>query len=86
MFTFLADLPDVLPFLLRVVDSVSAVQVHVFENVQDGENLAVVRDQGLANDVGVDDQMLEHFQRRADRRPATRVQRVFNRNDQLRNN
>ena len=80
------DVPDVLALLLRVVDSVSAVQVHVFENVQDGKNLAVVGHKSLAHNIGGDDKVLEHFQRRANRRPAPRVQGVFNRNDQLWNN
>ena len=80
------NLPDVLALLLRVVNSISAVQVHVFENVQDWENLAVVGHESFAHNIGGDDKVLQYFQRRANRRPAPRVQGVFNRNDQLWNN
>ena len=86
VYWLVTGLPDVLPLLLRVVDSVAAVEVHVFENVQDGENLAVVGNQSFANDIGRDDEVLEDLQCRADGRSASRVQSVFNRNDQLGNN
>ena len=86
VYWLVTGLPDVLPLLLRVVDSVAAVEVHVFENVQDGENLAVVGNQSFANDIGRDDEVLEDLQGRADGRSASRVQSVFNRNDQLGNN
>ena len=56
-------LPDVLALLLRVVNSVSAVQVHVFENVQDWENLSVVRNQRLTDDIRGDDQVLQHLKK-----------------------
>lgn len=57
------DVPDVLALLLRVVDSVSAVQVHVFENVQDWENLSVVWNQRLADDISRDDQVLQYLKK-----------------------
>ena len=51
---------EVLLLALGVVDSVALVEVLLLEEVHDGQNLAVVGHEGLADGVAAEDEGLEH--------------------------
>lgn len=48
---FIDEIADVLPLLLTVVNAIPAVEVLLFENVEDREDLTVIRHQRLSNEV-----------------------------------
>ena len=53
---------EVLALSLRVVDLVAAVDVAGLEQVEDGQDLAVVRHKSLADGVRAHDKCLQHVQ------------------------
>ena len=55
----LVQVAFVLALLLRVVDPVATVQIHVLENVQNRQDLAIVWHQRLAHHISGDHQMLQ---------------------------
>ena len=56
----LDKIAEVLLLALGVVDSVALVEVLLLEEVHDGQNLAVVGHEGLADGVAAEDEGLEH--------------------------
>jgi len=80
---FLDQIPHVLPSLLTVVDTVAFVNVLVFEDVEDGQDLPVVRHEGLPDAVGGDHEVLEDLERGADTGLLPRVEGVLDGDDQL---
>ena len=82
----LDQIANILALLLAIVDTVAAVQVHVLESVQNGQDLAVVWYERLADMIGAHDKMLKHLERRADDRSAASVKRVLDRDYKLRYN
>lgn len=55
----------------------SALTVHVFEDVEDGEDLSVVGHQGFSHRVAGHHQMLQNFQGGADHLAVPRVQGIW---------
>ncbi|KAG8557722.1 hypothetical protein GDO81_016714 [Engystomops pustulosus] len=74
---FLNQVSDVFPFLLAVVNAVSGVDVHVFEDVENRENLSVVRHESFSHHLGRDDQVLEDFQGGAYHLSIADIQSIF---------
>ena len=56
----LDQIAEVLLLALRIVNAVALVQVLLLEEVHDGQNLAVVGHEGLADGVAAEDEGLEH--------------------------
>lgn len=85
------ELAEPFASLLRVVDSVSQVVVLAYENVEDGQNLAIVRNERLSDemltlgDCVADDEDLEHFENFDDDAFYAGIERGLERNDELRN-
>ena len=70
----LDQVAQVLLFALRVVNSVALVEVLLFEEVHDGENLTVVGHEGLADGVTAEDERLEDMECRGDNIGITGVE------------
>lgn len=69
------EVTEVLAFALTVVDCVTLVQVLGFEQVHDGQNLAVVWHQGFSNGVTARDECLQDVKSSRDDITVTGVQR-----------
>eukprot|EP00306_Pavlova_sp_CCMP459_P009772 CAMPEP_0185191588 /NCGR_PEP_ID=MMETSP1140-20130426/15762_1 /TAXON_ID=298111 /ORGANISM="Pavlova sp., Strain CCMP459" /LENGTH=294 /DNA_ID=CAMNT_0027758297 /DNA_START=395 /DNA_END=1275 /DNA_ORIENTATION=+ len=70
--------------LLRVVDAVTQVLVVVLEEVEHREYLAVVGNEGLADHLAGDDEILQHLEHGADDLALARVEGGLNGDDELR--
>eukprot|EP00968_Pinguiococcus_pyrenoidosus_P004025 scaffold264_cov317-Pinguiococcus_pyrenoidosus.AAC.39 len=85
------EVAEVVPLLLPVVDAVSQVGVVADEDVHDGQDLAVVRHEGLADQARLsvlalvaDHEVLQHLEHLDDDGPDSRVERRLERDDELR--
>ena len=78
------ELADVAPLPLRVVDAVAQVDVLVLEDVEDVQDLAVLRHQRLAHQLGAHDHLLQELQDDAHDARVSRVERRLDRDDELR--
>ena len=54
----LNQIANVFTFLLRVINPIATVQIHILENVQNWQDLTVIRDQCLTHHIARDDQVL----------------------------
>mmetsp|Transcript_72987 Transcript_72987/g.176111 ORF Transcript_72987/g.176111 Transcript_72987/m.176111 type:complete len:245 (-) Transcript_72987:370-1104(-) len=73
-----------LTLLLRIVDAVAQVEVPVLEDVEHGQDLAVVGHERLADHVARDDHLLQDLEDGADDLGIPCVERRLDRDDQLR--
>ena len=81
----LNQVAEIVALALAVVDLVAHVEVFGLEQVHDGQDLSVVRNQRLADGVGAGDEGLQDLQRDGDDLGVSRVQRGLDGDDQLRN-
>ena len=63
---FLNQVAQVYLFPLRIVNAVAAVPVVLLEKIHDGQDLAVIRHQSLANCITAHDKSLQHMQSSGD--------------------
>ena len=83
--SLLDEIADVHALTLAVRNCVANVDVLALENVEDGENLAVVGHQCLADELTGHYKLLQHFERDSDDRWISRVERSFERDNELGN-
>ena len=77
------EVSQVVLLALAVVDLVTDVVVAVLEQIEDGQDLAVVRDQCLTNGLTTSDQLLQHFEGDADDVGVSCVESRLDGDDQL---
>ena len=61
--------------------TVTTVEIHILEYVQNRQNLAIVGHQGFTDHIAANDQMLQHLQCRTDDWSTSCIECIFNRND-----
>ena len=60
---------------LTVINFITGADIAVFIEVEDGENLSVVRHQGFTDHFAALNELLEHFEHNGDDLSVTRVER-----------
>ncbi len=83
--SLLDEVADIHSLALAVRNRIANVHVLALENIEDGQNLAVVRYQRLTDELAGDYKLLQHFECDGDYGWIPRVERGFERDDELGN-